>query len=234
MATHRGHVFFGNFPLTSCWLLIVGRLKFMFLSHMVIDLWICLQLFKSPLSEVNPKSINGSFAFTLAKSIYSWLKPWLSFTLNLSWPLALLALMPRHKFSTDLLTFSFIQWYECYAHCDWCLPMIYQSTHTWLTSWETCFLCFVQHGAWFWKCWWDSFVLKQVKASVTSMTHSPVPLFCFCHILRLSAICYWTDARQNGIYLLNRISKENTLVFVISRKFFSWLCINIVTLLWEN
>ena len=63
MATHRGHVFFGNFPLTSCWLLIVGRLKFMFLSHMVIDLGICLQWFKSPLSEVNPKSINGSFAF---------------------------------------------------------------------------------------------------------------------------------------------------------------------------
>ena len=107
MATHRGHVFFGNFPLTSCWLLIVGRLKFMFLSHMVIDLWICLQLFKSPLSEVNPKSINGSFAFTLAKSIYSWLKPWLSFTLNLSWPLALLALMPRHKFST-LISLRFL------------------------------------------------------------------------------------------------------------------------------
>ena len=66
MATHRGHVFFGNFPLTSCWLLIVGRLKFMFLSHMVIDLWICLQWFESALSEVNSKCMNGSFAFSSA------------------------------------------------------------------------------------------------------------------------------------------------------------------------
>ena len=32
--------------------------------------------------------------------------------------------------------------------CDWSLPMIYKSTDTWMTSGETCFLCFVQHGAW--------------------------------------------------------------------------------------
>ena len=37
--------------------------------------------------------------------------------------------------------------HECYARCDWSLPMIYQSTDTWMTSRETCFLCFVQHGA---------------------------------------------------------------------------------------
>ena len=30
---------------------------------------------------------------------------------------------------------------------------------------ETCFLCFVQHGARFWKCLWDYFGLKQVKSS---------------------------------------------------------------------
>ena len=58
--------------------------------------------------------------------------------------------------------------------------------------------------------------------------------FCFYHILRLSVIYYRTDARQNGIYLFDRISRENTLVFVISRNFFSRLCINIVTLSWEN
>ena len=49
-----------------------------------------------------------------------------------------------------------VQWCECYARCDWSLPMIYQSTDTWMTSRETCFLCFVQHGARFWKCLWDN------------------------------------------------------------------------------
>ena len=41
----------------------------------------------------------------------------------------------------------FIQWCECYARCNWSLPKIYWSTDTWMTSRETCFLCFVQHGA---------------------------------------------------------------------------------------
>ena len=34
-----------------------------------------------------------------------------------------------------------------------------------MTSRETCFLCFVQHGTRFWKCLWDYFGLRQVKAS---------------------------------------------------------------------
>ena len=34
-----------------------------------------------------------------------------------------------------------------------------------MTSKETCFFCFVQHGARFWKCLWDYFGLKQVKSS---------------------------------------------------------------------
>ena len=42
--------------------------------------------------------------------------------------------------------------------------MIYQSTNTWMTSRETCFLCSVQHGARFWKCLWVYFGLKQVKS----------------------------------------------------------------------
>ena len=74
-----------------------------------------------------------------------------------------------------------------------------------------------------------------------SKSHWHTLLGLMCHffvftiiILRLSVIYYWTDARQNGIYLFNRISRENTLVFVISRNYFSWLCINIVTLSWEN
>ena len=35
--------------------------------------------------------------------------------------------------------------------CPW--PV--KSTDTWMASCETCFLCFVQHGAWFWKCLWE-------------------------------------------------------------------------------
>ena len=37
--------------------------------------------------------------------------------------------------------------------------------------------------------------------------HSPavrVPLLCFYHILTSSVICYWKDARQHGICLLNQ------------------------------
>ena len=63
------------------------------------------------------------------------------------------------------------QWCECYARCDWSLPMIYWSTDTLMTSPETCFLCFVQHGARFWKCLWDYFGLKQVKASTKTFSH---------------------------------------------------------------
>ena len=55
----------------------------------------------------------------------------------------------------------FIQWCECYARCDWSSPMIYQSTDTWTTSRETWFVCFVQHGARFWKCSWDYFGLSK-------------------------------------------------------------------------
>ena len=50
------------------------------------------------------------------------------------------------------------------TRCDWSLPMIYQSTDTWMTSRKTCFLCFVQHGARFWMCLWHYFGLKQVKS----------------------------------------------------------------------
>ena len=38
----------------------------------------------------------------------------------------------------------FQHWCECYARCDWSLPMVYQSTDTWMTSRKTYFLCFVQ------------------------------------------------------------------------------------------
>ena len=39
------------------------------------------------------------------------------------------------------------------------------SEYRYMTSRESCFLCFVQHGARFWKCLWDYFGLKQVKSS---------------------------------------------------------------------
>ena len=53
----------------------------------------------------------------------------------------------------------FIQWCECYASSDWSSPMIYQSTDTWMTSRETWFDCFVQHGVRFWKYLWHNFGL---------------------------------------------------------------------------
>ena len=66
----------------------------------------------------------------------------------------------------------FIQCCECYAGCDWSLPMIYWSTDTWMTSRETCFLCFVQHGTRFWKCLWENFGLMQVKAAKKKISKS--------------------------------------------------------------
>ena len=43
-----------------------------------------------------------------------------------------------------------------------------------------------------------------VRTSVTHLAAPRVLLFCFYHILTSSVIYYWTDARQLGIYLLNR------------------------------
>ena len=43
-----------------------------------------------------------------------------------------------------------------------------------------------------------------VRTSVTHSAAPRVPLFCSYHNLTSSVIYYWTDARQHGIYLLNR------------------------------
>ena len=43
-----------------------------------------------------------------------------------------------------------------------------------------------------------------VRTSVTHLSMPRLPLFCSYHILTSSVIYYWTDARQHGIYLLNR------------------------------
>ena len=127
-----------------------------------------------------------------------WLKPWLSFTLNL--------VINFNPFGINAHTLT-----ECYVRCDWLLPMIYQSTDTWLTS------CFVQHSAWFWKCLWDSFGLKQVKASVTSVTHSPaahVPLFCFYHIW---GYLWSTTERTHDICLTELVERTLlSLLFLIT------------------
>ena len=44
----------------------------------------------------------------------------------------------------------------------------------------------------------------------TSKTHSAIAsrviIFCSYHILTSSVVCYWTVARQHGIYLLSRIN----------------------------
>ena len=49
--------------------------------------------------------------------------------------------------------------------------------------------------------------LNQSTSVTTHSTTPRVPLFCSYHILTSSVIYYWTDARQHGIYLLNRNTK---------------------------
>ena len=51
-----------------------------------------------------------------------------------------------------------------------------------------------------------------VRTSVIHSAAPRVPLFCSYHILTSSVIYYWTDARQHGIYLLNKTLRtfENT------------------------
>ena len=51
---------------------------------------------------------------------------------------------------------------------------------------------------------------KTSKCGKNIVTHSAFalhcePLFCSYHILTSSVIYYWTDARQHGIYFLNRL-----------------------------
>ena len=43
------------------------------------------------------------------------------------------------------------------------------------------------------------------------VVHYPprVPLFCSYNILTSSVIYYWTDSRQHGIYLLNRLQRQS-------------------------
>ena len=43
-------------------------------------------------------------------------------------------------------------------------------------------------------------------------------LYCSYHILTLSVMYYWTDARQNGIYLLNRKIDTELRIYVWSDK----------------
>ena len=47
---------------------------------------------------------------------------------------------------------------------------------------------------------------NMVRTSVTHSAPPRGPLLCSYHILTSSVICNWTDARQNGIYLLNSSS----------------------------
>ena len=49
-----------------------------------------------------------------------------------------------------------------------------------------------------------------VRTSVTNSAAPHVPLFCLYHILMSSVIYYWTDVRQNGIYLLNWHAEPST------------------------
>ena len=56
-----------------------------------------------------------------------------------------------------------------------------------------------------------------VRTSVTHSAEPRVPLFCSYHILTSSVIYYWTDARQRGIYLLNRYW-WNSKIFPFTKK----------------
>ena len=61
-----------------------------------------------------------------------------------------------------------------------------------------------------WSCVCFFYCIKQIDSmlpcvcSVNRSLSPCVPLFCSYHILTSSVIYYWTDARQHGIYLLNR------------------------------
>ena len=45
---------------------------------------------------------------------------------------------------------------------------------------------------------------RRIDDVIKTFAAPRVPLFCSYHILTSSVIYYWTDARQLGIYLLNR------------------------------
>ena len=170
----------------------------------------------------------GASLLAVAKSIYSWLKPCISFTLNFVITFSPFSINAHIQvFHTDLLTFSFIQWCECYAHCDWSLPMIYQSTDTWLTSQQTYFLCFVQHGAWFWKCLWDSFGLKHAKASDISDT-----LACGSCATFLWSITEQTHGKMGSICLTELV--ERTLLSLLFLVIFSLDCVWILLHCYEK
>ena len=51
-----------------------------------------------------------------------------------------------------------------------------------------------------------------VRTSVTHLAIASCATFCSYHILTSSVICYWTDARQHGIYLLNIITSLELLL----------------------
>ena len=65
-----------------------------------------------------------------------------------------------------------IQWCECYARCDWSLPMIYQSTRHMDDVTANLFSWFVQHGARFWKVFVRLFRIRQGKASKKSLAET--------------------------------------------------------------
>ena len=75
--------------------------------------------------------------------------------------------------TTDHATFNNVEWWmhwfidvnrpiTCYTMM-WKLRVLWLVVAHDLMSWETCSLCFVQHGAWFWKCLWDNFGLRKWK-----------------------------------------------------------------------
>ena len=61
-----------------------------------------------------------------------------------------------------------------------------------------------------------------VKTSVTHSAAPHVPLFCSYHILSSSVVYYWTDARQFGIYLLNRAQSWAKAVTPSAKLYYVW------------
>ena len=61
-----------------------------------------------------------------------------------------------------------------------------------------------------------------VRTSVTHSAAPRVPLFCSYCILSSSVVYYWTDARQLGIYLLNRAQSWAKAVTPSAKLYYVW------------
>ena len=70
--------------------------------------------------------------------------------------------------------------------------------------------------------YFNFFYIKHIDSMLPCVCSVCVPLFYSYHILTSSVIYYWTDARQHGIYLLNRHTATWNLFFNTYHQNVSW------------